>query len=155
MLGWLRSLVSPTGRGSGGEDASAPDRQTRFRFPLLGRPVDGFIEELTAAPGDKRLSIMDAMARHGNLKVRRTAIASALRDACQRPKIRGYPPRIFISYRWTDGKWQGWVDRLVAYLRGRGFNIHLDREHLQDVGEHGIGIGKYVADIANFFAFSR
>ena len=89
------------------------------------------------------------MRRWGNLRIRRAAMNSAIRDFSQRPRLRGYPPKVFISYRWEDESTMVWARQLARYLRQRGFHPYLDQEHQQNIGADGIGIGKYVARIVN------
>jgi tetratricopeptide (TPR) repeat protein len=118
-----------------------------FRYPLTGTPVDGYLEELLVDGNGKPLSVAEAVKRYGNLRVRRAALASAHRKRSLKPKIRGYPPRVFFSYRWENEAQKVWVRRLARYLRERGFRVNLDLEHQDKLGEEGVGIAEYVASI--------
>ena len=124
-------------------------RRPLFYFPLLGRPVDGFLEELLNPASGGTLTVPEAMGRFGNLRVMRAALASAMRDRFRRPRLRGYPPRVFISYRWGDEKTKKWIGELANYLEARGLCVELDLYNQDKVGEHGLGIMHFVSCIAN------
>jgi len=126
-----------------------PKFQPIFRFPVSGNPVDGYLESYLTDDLGQDISIDEAMRRWGNLRIRRAAMNSAIRDFSQRPRLRGYPPKVFISYRWEDESVKAWARQLAGYLRQRGFHPYLDQEHQQNIGAGGIGIGKYVARIVN------
>ena len=126
-----------------------PKFQPIFRFGVSGVPVDGYLESYLTDDLGQDISIDEAMRRWGNLRIRRAAMNSAIRDFSQRPRLRGYPPKVFISYRWEDESTMVWARQLARYLRQRGFHPYLDQEHQQNIGADGIGIGKYVARIVN------
>ncbi|GAA0248681.1 tetratricopeptide repeat protein [Cryptosporangium japonicum] len=123
---------------------------SRFRVPFTGRPGEGYLEDYLHSA-----TVESAIDRYGLLKIRRAALNSAVRDLARRPKLRGYPPRIFVSYRWDDEAGHEWIRNLVHHLRERGYHVELDQEHLDVIGPHGIEIGPFVARVIDCHIFLR
>jgi hypothetical protein len=61
------------------------------------------------------------------------ALNSALREHQRTPRIAGYPPKIFISYRWENEWIKSWARRLAAQLRALNYGVFLDLEKLVQV----------------------
>ncbi|WP_157631856.1 TIR domain-containing protein [Catelliglobosispora koreensis] len=122
----------------------------RFRAGL--EPSDS-LESLSAGG----LSLDQVVSSFGDARVRAAAMHDRIRELVRRPRSRGYPPWIFISYRWEGPEAKAWVRRLADRLRERGFRVHLDQDELpvSDVGPHGIEIGRFVAQIVDCHYFLR
>lgn len=49
-----------------------------------------------------------------------------MREALKRPRARGYPPRIFISYRRETPDHCAWCSRLAEAIEALGYDVYLD-----------------------------
>src|ERR1043166_4261053 len=87
--------------------------------------ADGFLDDI---PPPETPSKARANATHGdasvfNYKRMRQALNTFRRETHSRPKLNGYPPSVFISYRWENAEAKRWVQQLAAYVRSRGFQV--------------------------------
>jgi len=60
------------------------------------------LDDLLRQPDGKRLSIREALGLFGYRAVWIAALNGHVKDITRKPKLHGYPPRIFISYKWQD-----------------------------------------------------
>ncbi|GIF20152.1 tetratricopeptide (TPR) repeat protein/rubredoxin [Actinoplanes tereljensis] len=129
-------------------------RRPIYRFPLTGAAET--LDDLVGTAPRPRPRIEAAAKRAGSLRLRRAALWSAVRELQDRPRTAGYPPRIFVSYRWEDEAVQQWCRRLTAHLRDRGYEVLLDLENLEeDLGPAGVNIAGYVARLVDVQAVLR
>src|ERR1700753_3323981 len=105
-------------------------RSPILRFRLIG--AREYLEDLVDSRDEE--AVASAVIQYGNLRLRRAALASAIRDRQLRPRIRGYPPKVFIGYRWQGDDHRQWVAKLAAHLRELGYRVFLDIEHLVELG---------------------
>lgn len=81
----------------------------------------------------------------GSLPVRLAMLGLAAVGMGERPLWWGYPPAVFIGYKWDGGEMARRVEALADYVRSRGYRACLDREHLAaDAGAYG-DIPGYIA----------
>lgn len=107
------------------------------------------LEDVFSGDPDDSHAVEDTIRRVGNLGLARAALNSAVRDRASCPKIHGYPPTIFISYRWEDAEMKEWTWQLARHLERRGYRIYLDQDVQRDTGSNPIYIGRYVALIVD------
>ena len=67
-----------------------------------------------------------------------------IREALRKPRARGYPPKIFISYRREVREDIDWVKRLAQEIKSLGYQIYLDQME--------IGTDPSEAELASFVA---
>ena len=82
------------------------------------------------------------------------ALNNEIEVRLKRPRLHGYPPKIFISYRWADDEQKTWVKKLGLHLKNQGFEILLDQLEVpgptsEDVREHGLSVPEFVGKIAD------
>jgi hypothetical protein len=123
-----------------------------FRFPSLANvraAIHGggykYLEDLPeeerraapAGPNDRRLGLA------------RAALHSGVRDREATFRARGYPPKVFISYRWESDELRSWVARLGRHIEQRGFPVFLDQD-VEVLRENDpVEIGRFVSVIVD------
>jgi len=61
--------------------------------------------------------------------------------------LQGYPPRIFISYRWENEGIKNWVLNLAQAVKQKGYEVLLDQ--FQEKIKSTLDVPKYVSNIAD------
>ncbi len=61
-------------------------------------------------------------------------LSSATKSSSRKPSTQAVPIRAFISYSKSSPEHIQWVERLGAYLRQHGIDVHLDEWHLRHSG---------------------
>jgi hypothetical protein len=121
-----------------------------FRFPNLadvrGHLYGGgyqYLEDLSEE--ERRGATPLRNPQHERLGLTRAALNSGVRDREAVFRSAGYPPKVFISYRWESTEIKNWVAELARYIEHRGFHVFLDQDvdALQD--NDPIEIGRYIS----------
>jgi hypothetical protein len=83
--------------------------------------------------------------RHQPLGLTRAALNSGVRDREKVFRSAGYPPKVFVSYRWESAVIKDWVAQLGRHIERRGFHVFLDQDidALQD--NDPVEIGRYIS----------
>lgn len=110
-----------------------------------------YLEDLLTREDGTMMSVKEAVKYYGNRGVWIAALNSEIRDKLRRPRLKGYPPRIFISYRWESEEHKAWVRKLASRLRERGFEVLLDQ--FQSMEGSRLNVPKYVSSIAECHYF--
>ena len=71
-----------------------------------------------------------------------------LRQHMRRPMARGYPPRIFISYRRKPDENVRWCRELAGKLKAAGYDVMLDALAIQEADPSPEIIGRFVGQLA-------
>jgi tetratricopeptide (TPR) repeat protein len=107
-----------------------------------------YLEDLLLRSDGTRMTVEEAVKRHyGYRTVWVAALNSEIRDRLRQVRLRGYPPRIFLSYRWESAELKGWVRDLALRLRGQGFEVLLDQ--FQEIQGSHLAIPEYVSSVAS------
>ncbi len=64
------------------------------------------------------------------------------------PPFVGYPPRVFVSYRWEDARIKERAKAVAEYLESRGYDVFLDQSDLDEDATIP-DIASFVSNIAN------
>jgi len=116
---------------------------------VTGSGVTGIIEtldDLLRQPDGKRLSIREALGLFGYRAVWIAALNGHVKDISRKPKLHGYPPRIFISYKWQDDAHGRWVRSVTDAFRDIGYEVLLDQYDCT-VKDH-MDVPRYVSLVA-------
>jgi TIR domain len=91
--------------------------------------------------------IAGAVRKYGDLPVRLAmlGIASTKKEAS--PFFFGYPPGVFLSYKWEGEPMQLYVQALSAYLRGRGYRPFLDVENLGETASNYFAVPQFIVSL--------
>lgn len=76
-------------------------------------------------------TIKEYIKVYGVLTVRLALFHNAVLGKLQLPRIKGYPPGIFISYRWENEEHKHWVKKLAEYLKTSGFKVYFDQFQIE------------------------
>jgi len=138
----------------GATPSNAVSRLTIFRFPNLadvrGHLFAGgyqFLEDLSEE--ERRGLTPLADPGHERLGLARAALNTGVRDRERVFRVAGYPPGVFVSYRWESDAHRAWVARLSRYLEERGFRVYLDQDVEALGGNDPVDIGRYVSVIVD------
>ncbi len=90
---------------------------------------------------------------YGSLTVRLALFHTAVIEKLKIPKTQGYPPGIFISYRWENEEHKKWVLDLANYLKSIGYKVFLDQYDVDLNPESFHEIPNFISSIAlcNYF----
>ncbi len=83
----------------------------------------------------------------GSLAVRLAMLGLAANKKGSRPLWYGYPPGVFISYKWADGPLQEYVLELAAHLRELGLRVFLDRENLDRDADNYFSVPAFITSL--------
>jgi hypothetical protein len=76
---------------------------------------------------DGRLRAFDAVAEDiGSMQALLTLLEYRMRCVLEKPRTRGYPPRLFISYRRDTDESMEWTRALALGLQEKGYEVALD-----------------------------
>jgi hypothetical protein len=121
-----------------------------FRFPSLAdvrAHLHGggyrYLEDLSDE--ERRGTTRRGDPRHQRLGLTRAALNSGVREREKVFRSAGYPPKVFISYRWESAEIKDWVAQLARHIERRGFQVFLDQDInvLQD--DDPVEIGRYIS----------
>src|SRR5574337_236325 len=85
-----------------------------------------------------------AMQR-GSLPVRLAMLGLAVRRKGDSPLWWGYPPGVFIGYKWDGEAMSRRVHELAAHVRAQGYRVWLDRENLDADADAYFEIPQFIA----------
>jgi hypothetical protein len=80
-------------------------------------------ETVRMASADELLKISSIYGEHN---INLVKFQNAIKENFLLPRIKGYPPAIFISYKWSDEKHSNWIRKLVKYLEAANFHVYVD-----------------------------
>ncbi len=93
------------------------------------------------------MTIDEAIKKYGYRTVWFAAMNSAFRERVKTPRlIDGYPPKVFISYKWGDDSLKVWIARLASRLKESGFVVFLDQ--YEEMHDRVIDVANYVSNLA-------
>ncbi len=96
-----------------------------------------------------RLRDLNKVAKEiGNLIVQFAYLDYQLREHLRRPMARGYPPKIFISYRRETPEHVRWCMELARELKNAGYEVMLDALAVPDGDTSPEVIGRFVGQLA-------
>src|SRR5262245_21083566 len=117
------------------------------------RPDPTTVQSLEALQAYLRKGGPDALAwvlKHwGALTARLVMLNIAVENRLAQPRRRNYPPLVFIAYKWEDDAHNAWVASVADYLRGRGWQVMLDREHLDPGASNFLEVPEYIARVVS------
>jgi tetratricopeptide (TPR) repeat protein len=85
------------------------------------------LKELLREPDGSELSVQQAVDRYGRQVVGIAALNDCVRNHMRKRRLHGYPPSIFISYKWQDDEHKQWVKRACDAFRDTGYDVLLDQ----------------------------
>jgi hypothetical protein len=84
---------------------------------------------------------------HGSLPVRLAMLGLASRRKAHRPLWWGYPPGVFISYKWDGPPMRALALDLAAHVRALGYRAYLDVENLDADADAYFQIPQFIASL--------
>lgn len=121
-----------------------------FRFPSLANvrahlygAGSAYLEDLSEE--ERRGASQLRSPRHQRLGLTRAALNSGVRDREAVFRSVGYPPRVYISYRWESDEIKSWAAELARYIEHRGFRVFLDQDIDALEGNNPVEIGHYIS----------
>lgn len=105
-----------------------------------------FLEDL---PPDQRVARRKPEPGHEQLGLTRAALNSAVRERESVFRAAGYPPKVFISYRWESAEIKQWTARVARYVQDRGFTVFLDQDVAALRDNDPIELGRYLSVIVD------
>jgi hypothetical protein len=100
--------------------------------------------ELLDADADR---IAAAVLTYGPLPVRLAMLGIASTKKGESPVYYGYPPGVFLSYKWEGEAMQSYVKALASYLRGRGYLPFLDIENLDSNADDYFAVPQFITSL--------
>ena len=101
-----------------------------------------------ARSGDPRA--LDRLLENvGTLTARLVMLRIALEDRLAQPRLKNYPPAVFVAYKWEDEAHNAWVGDLARHLEGRGYEVLLDRDHLEQDASNYDEVPGYIARLVD------
>src|SRR5262249_33052953 len=93
---------------------------------------------------------LDAIIQnYGTLGARLAMLRIALEDRLAQPRIKNYPPAVFVAYKWEDDAHNAWVHSLATHLERRGYDVLLDQDHLERDASNYKDVPAYIARLVN------
>ena len=106
------------------------------------------LQELMAELFDADQDRIQAAAReHGTLSVRLAMLGIASSKKASSPFWYGYPPGVFISYKWDGEAMRSYVLALASHLRGRGYSPFLDVEELDARADNYFSVPQFIVSL--------
>jgi len=88
-----------------------------------------------------------AVREHGSLNVRLAMLGVASSKRESSPLYYGYPPGVFISYKWDGEPMKQYVTALASHLRGRGYRAFLDADELDADADNYTSVPHYITSV--------
>jgi hypothetical protein len=106
--------------------------------------VQRLMIELDGADADT----VNAIAwKHGSLLVRLAMLGLASLRKGESPLWYGYPPGVFISYKWEGARMRDLVSALAGHARESGYRVFLDAENLGEDADAYFQIPQFIASL--------
>jgi hypothetical protein len=86
-------------------------------------------------------------SQYGSLGVRLAMLALASLRKRETPLWWGYPPGVFIGYKWDGKPMHDLVLSLAEYIRGLGYRVHLDVENLDEDAHAYFQVPQFIASL--------
>lgn len=110
------------------------------------KTIEQIMIELDGADSE---TIKRIASKHGSLPVRLAMLGIAAIKKEESPLWWGYPPGVFISYKWSGKEMQDYVSDLAGYIRNLGYNVFLDIENLDNKADAYFEIPQYITNLQN------
>jgi hypothetical protein len=91
--------------------------------------------------------------QYGPLAARIAALQIAIEKRVAEPRIKNYPPVVFLAYKWESEAHQAHVREIAEYLRGRGYRVLLDQDHLEQDASSYTEVPEYIANMVGSDVF--
>lgn len=91
--------------------------------------------------------IPTAVSKYGPLAVRLAMLGIASTKKEESPVFFGYPPGVFLSYKWEGESMGLYVKVLASYLRGRGYLPFLDVENLDASADNYSAVPEFITSL--------
>ena len=88
-----------------------------------------------------------AVRKYGTLSVRLAMLGIASAKKGENPFYYGYPPGVFLSYKWEGESMRSYVTDLASYLRGRGYQPFLDIENLDESADNYFAVPRFITSL--------
>lgn len=98
------------------------------------------------------IPLAEALEKHGYDTVQHSLLQWRLFEHASKKKLRGYPPKLFLSYHRSSRESIETVSFLADKLRSNGFHVLFDENDLVE-DELGLGIAKFVSRLAECHIF--
>jgi len=85
--------------------------------------------------------------KHGSLLVRLAMLGLASVRKRESPLWHGYPPGVFISYKWDGARMRDLVSGLAGHIRESGYRVFLDVENLGEDADAYFQIPQFIASL--------
>src|SRR6185503_17155902 len=107
-------------------------------------PLQNLMVELFEATPEQ---IREAVKQYGTLAVRIAMLGVAASKKEQSPLYLGYPPGIFISYKWEGEPMKKYVAALATHLRNRGYRAYLDVDELTADADNYTAVPQFIVSL--------
>jgi hypothetical protein len=111
-------------------------------------PEAKHVDRLFDDAGELR-DFADLSAELGEMQASLGLLELELRERLRRPHARGYPPRLFISYRRGSDEDVAFAVRLAEELEANGYDVLLDERVLGPAAEDPREVAKFIGVLAD------
>jgi hypothetical protein len=108
------------------------------------KTIQDLMEELDGADPE---TVNRIAWTEGSLPVRLAMLGLASRRKQEGPLWWGYPPGVFIGYKWNGKPISDFVAGLAQYVRGLGYRAFLDIENLNEDADAYFGIPSFITSL--------
>ena len=91
--------------------------------------------------------IQAALREHGSVAVRLAMLGVASSKRESSPFYYGYPPGVFISYKWDGEPMRQYVKALASHIRGRGYKVFLDVEEMDEDADNYTLVPQFITSV--------
>lgn len=140
------SLETPRPQLAG--KSAADDRSGSPDTKVLSASDVRDLDSLLRQPDGRQLTVEQAVQTFGYRAVWVAALNGRVREILNQRRLHGYPPRVFISYRWEGDEHRAWVQRVAEAFRDSGHEVLFDKEQLPGNCPH-MDVPEYVARLAD------
>lgn len=109
--------------------------------------MDDIHQLMVELDGADAETVKRVAATRGSLLVRLAMLGLAVVRKGASPLWWGYPPGVFIGYKWDGDAMLERVEALASYVRARGYRTYLDREHLDADADAYFQIPEFIASV--------
>lgn len=106
-----------------------------------------FRDLMVELAGEDPETVKRKAREYGSLPVRLAMLGLAAIKKGSSPLWYGYPPGVFISYKWADGPLQQYVIDLATHLRELGLRVFLDRENLDRAADDYFSVPEFIVSL--------